>query len=65
MGELARVIESVGYPAAPPAPPAADAAPGDPATRALAVRLGLCAPLALAVIVMSMVPAAQFAGGSG
>jgi P-type Cu+ transporter len=59
-GELIGVITSAGYTAEVPAPPAPDAAPAaDPATRALAGRLAVCAPLAVAVIVLAMVPAAQ------
>jgi len=62
-GELIGVIESAGYTATRPAPPAQDGAPGaDPATRALARRLAVCVPLAAAVIVLAMVPAAQFPG---
>ncbi len=62
-GELIGVIESVGYTAARPAPPARDEAAGaDPATRMLARRLTACVPLAVPVIVLAMVPAAQFPG---
>jgi Cu+-exporting ATPase len=62
-GELIGVIESTGYTASRPAPPAPDdAPPADPATRALARRLAVCVPLAAAVIVLAMVPAAQFPG---
>jgi P-type Cu+ transporter len=62
-GELIGVIESAGYTAAQPARPAQDGTGGaDPAARALARRLAVCAPLALAVIVLAMVPAAQFPG---
>jgi len=61
--ELIGVIESVGYTAQRPAPPSPDSPPGaDPQTGALARRLALCAPLAVAVIVLSMVRAAQFPG---
>ncbi len=61
--ELIGVIKSVGYTAEHPAPPSPDGPPGaDPATRALARRLILCIPLAAAVIVLSMVTAAQFSG---
>jgi P-type Cu+ transporter len=61
--ELIGVIESVGYTAQRPAPPSPDGAPGaDPLTRALGRRLAVCVPLAVAVIVLSMVPAAQFPG---
>jgi P-type Cu+ transporter len=63
VGELIGVIESAGYTATRPTPPAQDEAPGaDPATRALARRLAVCVPLAVAVIVLAMVPAAQFPG---
>jgi len=60
--ELIGVIESVGYTAEPPATATPDGQHKDPQTRALARRLAVCAPLAVAVIVLSMVPAAQFPG---
>ena len=60
--ELIGVIESAGYTAERPAPPSADRPPQGPHTRALARRLVVCVPLAAAVIVVSMVPAAQFPG---
>ena len=61
--ELIGVIESTGYTAELPTPPAADdAGPADPEARALAWRLAVCVPLAAAVIVLAMVPAAQFTG---
>jgi len=61
--ELIGVIESAGYTAERPAPPSPDGRPGaDPQTRALGRRLAVCIPLAVAVIVLSMVPAAQFPG---
>jgi P-type Cu+ transporter len=61
--ELIGVIESAGYTAERAAPPSPDGPPAaDPQTRALARRLAVCAPLAVAVIVLSMVPAAQFPG---
>ena len=60
--ELIGVIESAGYTAEPPPAPAQDGQKPDPQTRALARRLAVCAPLAVAVIVLSMVPAAQFPG---
>ena len=63
VGELIGVIESAGYTATRPTGSAHDEAPGaDPATRALARRLAVCVPLAVAVIVLAMVPAAQFPG---
>jgi P-type Cu+ transporter len=63
--ELIGVIETTGYTAALAAPPGAQG--DDPeASRSdrnsLGRRLTVCVPLALAVIVMSMVPAAQFPG---
>jgi len=60
--DLIGVIESCGYSAEPPAPGAPDAPATDPATRALGRRVAVCVPLAVAVIVMAMVPAAQFSG---
>ena len=61
--ELIGVIESTGYTAELPTRPAADdAGPADPEARALAWRLAVCVPLAAAVIVLAMVPAAQFTG---
>ena len=69
--ELITAVEAAGYSAALPAPPASSDGPGDPAAdepaepafvRSLRRRLLICGPLALPVIVMSMVPAAQFAG---
>jgi P-type Cu+ transporter len=63
VGELVGVIESAGYTAARPVPPGQDGAAGaDPAARALARRLAVCVPLAAAVIVLAMVPTAQFPG---
>ena len=62
-GELIGVITSAGYTAEVPVPPAQGTGPAaDPATRALAGRLAVCAPLAVAVIALAMVPAAQFPG---
>ena len=62
-GELIGVIESTGYTAELPARPTpGDAPPADPETRALAWRLAVCLPLAAAVIVLAMVPSAQFTG---
>ena len=60
--ELIGVIESAGYTATAPAPPPLDGPQPDPETRALAWRLVVCVPLAAAVIVLSMVPSAQFPG---
>jgi len=60
--ELIGVIESAGYTARRPSPPSPDGQPPDPQTRALARRLAACAPLAVTVIALSMVPAAQFPG---
>jgi P-type Cu+ transporter len=69
--ELITAIVAAGYTAALPAPPAgsghtdgsAQAEPAEPAlVGSLRRRLLICVPLALPVIVLSMVPAAQFAG---
>ena len=59
--ELIGVIESCGYSAASPAPEPEEAGP-DPAVRALGRRLAICVPLAIAVIVLAMVPSVQFSG---
>ena len=59
--ELIGVIESCGYSAASPAAEPEEAGP-DPAARALGRRLAICVPLAVAVIVLAMVPAVQFTG---
>ena len=59
--ELIGVISSTGYTAELPAPPTADGS-SDPVARALGWRLVVCVPLAAAVIVLAMVPAAQFTG---
>ena len=62
--ELIGVIESCGYSATAPAPadPAAGGPDSDAETQALGRRLVVCVPLALAVIVLAMVPAVQFSG---
>jgi P-type Cu+ transporter len=60
--ELIGVIKSVGYQAAPPDPPEDGNRGADPAVRELGLRLAVCAPLAVAVIVLAMVPSAQFTG---
>jgi P-type Cu+ transporter len=59
--ELISVINSTGYRAALPAPPR-EQDEADPAARKLGLRLAFCAPLAVIVIVLAMVPAAQFTG---
>ena len=60
--ELIGVMNPPATPRTPAPPTRGDAAGTDPATRALARRLTVCAPLAAAVIVLAMVPAAQFPG---
>jgi Cu+-exporting ATPase len=60
--ELIGVIESTGYQAAHPPPPAGEDEAADPAVRHLGRRLVVCLPLATAVIVLAMVPYAQFTG---
>jgi P-type Cu+ transporter len=61
VGELIGVVVSTGYTAA--APPGREHPVGaDPATRELGRRLAVCVPLAAVVIVLAMVPAAQFTG---
>ncbi len=58
--ELISVIEATGYTAVAARGPEQDGDPGRAA--ALGRRLAVCGPLAVAVIVMAMVPAAQFPG---
>jgi P-type Cu+ transporter len=62
VSELMTAIEAAGYTAAFPGPEG----PGGPATesraRPLGWRLAVCVPLAAAVVVLAMVPAAQFRG---
>jgi Cu+-exporting ATPase len=60
--ELIGVINSTGYGAAVPAPPENQDGTPDQATRNLGLRLAFCAPLAVVVVVLSMVPALQYAG---
>jgi Cu+-exporting ATPase len=61
--ELIGVVGSVGYSAELPAPPGdGDGGREDEQARDLRRRLAVCAPLALAVIVLAMIPAAQFNG---
>ena len=60
--ELISVINSTGYQAALPAPPDDDGQPGDPHAQDLGRRIAVCAPLAVAVIALSMLPALQFTG---
>jgi len=60
--ELISVINSTGYRAALPAPPEEEKGVADSAAADLGRRLVICAPLAVVVIVLSMVPAAQFPG---
>jgi Cu+-exporting ATPase len=63
--DLIHTVEAAGYRAEPPAPPAAETTPEQPAgedeeTRSLRQRLIGSAVLAVPVIVLAMVPAAQF-----
>jgi Cu+-exporting ATPase len=60
--ELIGVIKSTGYQAAAPAPPEGNGRDADPAARDLGRRVAVCVPLAVAVIVLAMVPSAQFDG---
>jgi P-type Cu+ transporter len=60
--ELIGVVNSTGYQASLPAPPQDDGKTADPHARDLGRRLAVCAPLAVAVIALSMVPALQFTG---
>ena len=60
--ELIGVINSTGYGAVLPAPPDDTGAGPDPVARDLGRRLAVCAPLAVVVIVLAMVPTLQFTG---
>jgi Cu+-exporting ATPase len=60
--ELISVIDSTGYRAAVPTPTKDEKSAADSAADDLFYRLGVCAPLAFLVILLSMVPAVQFAG---
>jgi len=61
-GELIGVIESAGYTAGLPPADNGEEQNDTPETRDLKIRLAVCAPLAVVVIVLAMVPAAQFPG---
>jgi len=62
VSELITAIEAAGYTATIPEP-AADEQPGLPRqARQLGLRLAICGPLALPVVVLAMVPSLQFAG---
>ncbi|HEY1920556.1 MAG TPA: cation-translocating P-type ATPase [Streptosporangiaceae bacterium] len=61
--DLVTVIESAGYTAAPVPAPGSDGEPVTPGlARDLGGRVAGCVPLAVATIVLAMVPAAQFDG---
>jgi len=60
--ELIGVINSTGYRAALPEPPDAQRDGTDPVVRDLGLRLEICLPLAVVVIVFAMVPSEQFTG---
>ena len=60
--DLIGVIKSVGYQAELPAPPEHGARGADPVASDLRRRLAVCVPLAAGVIVLAMVPSAQFSG---
>ena len=63
ISELVSAIEAAGYTASAPATGSSEVdEESRRATRSLAVRLIICCPLAVAVIVMAMAPAAQFTG---
>jgi P-type Cu+ transporter len=61
-GELIGVIESTGYTAQLPPPDSGERPVRQRETRELAVRLAVCTPLAVVVIVLAMTPSAQFTG---
>ena len=60
--ELISVVNSTGYQAALPTSPQDGKDSADPVARDLGRRLAVCTPLAVVVIILSMVPAWQFTG---
>ncbi len=60
--ELISVVNSTGYQAALPTSPQDEKDSADPVARDLGRRLAVCTPLAVVVIILSMVPAWQFTG---
>jgi Cu+-exporting ATPase len=60
--ELMTAIEAAGYTATRPGQDGTDGPATGSRTRGLGRRLAACAPLAVAVVVLAMVPAAQFRG---
>jgi P-type Cu+ transporter len=62
VAELVTAIEAAGYTAAVPGPDGADGPVSESRARKLGWRLAACAPLAVGVVVLAMVPAAQFRG---
>jgi P-type Cu+ transporter len=62
LSELVTAIEAAGYTAAVPSPPSPGTNAFPRRSDALRLRALVCAPLALTVIVLAMVPSLQFAG---
>jgi len=62
VSELMTAIEAAGYSAAIPGQDGAEELATESRTRALGWRLAACVPLAVGVVVLAMVPAAQFRG---
>jgi Cu+-exporting ATPase len=62
VSELMTAIEAAGYRAALPGQDGADGPVPESRARALGWRLAVCVPLAVGVVVLAMVPAAQFRG---
>jgi Cu+-exporting ATPase len=60
--ELITAIEAAGYTAAIPGPDGADGPVSESRARRLGWRLAACVPLAVGVVILAMVPAAQFRG---
>ena len=60
--ELITAIEAAGYSAAIPSPPGEDRPAVPERARELRLRLAVCVPLALPVVLLAMVPSAQFSG---
>jgi Cu+-exporting ATPase len=62
VAELVTAIEAAGYKAALPSQDSADETVTESRARMLGWRLAACAPLAVGVVVLAMVPTAQFRG---
>ena len=62
LAELITAVEAAGYTAAVPVPAGGDRPELPERARALRWRLAVCGPLALPVVLLAMIPSAQFSG---